>query len=211
MDKLDVVLVTGAGVSASAGLPLFRDENGLWSDEEFLKMSFSNRYGNYLEQLIPRWLELFDQASKANPTLFHLAAAQAGWKVITQNVDGLHSRAGSAEVLEVHGTLSRWTDLKGRNPFLLSERTITNKDRVRPDMVLFGEKIKHGKLAEDWIKKADTVVFVGTSGNVYPVADWVSLAKRSVLVDPKPWQENVFDLHIPLKSDTWAIAGLPLY
>lgn len=214
-DVVEVAVVTGAGVSVAAGLPTFRSEQGVWSDENFLKMSQANRYGNYLEVLMPKWAKLAKDALATEPTVFHELLAQEGWPVVTQNVDGLHQRAGSQEVFEVHGTLHRWLEM--RKPKRVFSSSELPEDftgwKLRPDMVLFGESLKHGQAALKTLRKADAVAFVGTSGNVFPVAEWPSLCKRAILVDPKPWDSTsmrVFSKHFEMTSDEWAVQGFPL-
>lgn len=207
-----VTVLTGAGVSASAGLPMFRDPHGLWSDENFLKMSQSHLYGNYLDVLVPKWLELSRESDKAVPTLFHSEVARAGWRVVTQNVDSLHTRAGSADVLEVHGSLAEWRCLRCRKFFAPSLKCVEcGSKKVRPNMVLFGERVQELKRAEKWISQSDVLVVAGTSGKVWPAASWPSRAGRAVLVDPSPWDDMAqFSTHFSMSSDEWAAAGLPL-
>lgn len=126
------VVVTGAGVSVAAGLPTFRDEGGIWSDLQYLSMSQANRYGNYLDLLIPKWWKLTKAAQAARPTSFHKGIGERAWQVITQNVDGLHQRGGSAEVMEVHGTLVTWRCLRCKKPFpAASQCPFCNKGKVR--------------------------------------------------------------------------------
>lgn len=212
MENPTVALVTGAGVSVAAGLPTFRSEGGIWSDDNFLRMSKAQHYGNYLPQLVPRWWKLTQAAQEVTPTLFHKRVAEEGWPVVTQNVDNLHQRAGSTEVVEVHGTFSTWRCLRCKKSFLPALQCPScGKGRVRPDMVLFGERLKQGKQALALLKRADVVAFVGTSGNVFPVAGWPFEVKRAILVDPQPW-ENMggFTHHFRMTSDEWAREDFPL-
>lgn len=213
---MKVTVVTGAGVSASAGIPTYRDQGGNWSDENFEKMSHAQRYGNYLPALIPKWLTMGSAMLSAQPTPFHRAIADRGWGVVTQNVDGLHQRAGSSGAIEVHGTLMNWRGLHAKSPGDLTLQDLLKVQgmvdvaslRVRPDVVLFGEKPRMVKDAMKLIRQSDVVVFAGTSGNVFPVADWYTLAPRSVLVDPAPWGN--FSKVFPMKTDEWAAMGCPL-
>lgn len=210
----NIVVLTGAGVSASAGIPTFRGEGGVWSDENFLKMSQAHHYGNYLEILKPRWLEMHELAESKDPTLFHEAVGEKKWTVVTQNVDGLHQRAGTEDALEVHGTLSTWRCLTCKEEFepVLNCPHCSSK-KVRPDMVLFGERLKSRSTAEKLIQRADLLVVAGTSGNVFPVAAWPFVAKKSILVNIEPWDEDshsVFDTHFKMTSDEWVAEGMPV-
>lgn len=207
-----VTVLTGAGVSASAGLPMFRDPRGLWADTNFMKMSQSHHYGNYLEILVPKWLELARGVSSATPTFFHERVAAAGWAVVTQNVDELHTRAGSENVLEVHGSLAKWKCLRCKKTFPpLEECNECGSRKVRPDMVLFGERVRSRKATEKLLARTDVLVVAGTSGSVWPAASWPAMVPRAVLVDPSPWEDmKQFSSHFSMSSDEWAAAGLPL-
>lgn len=203
-----IVAVTGAGVSAASGLSLYRSGDGLWADLDFQRMSNANQYGNFLDVLWPKWLALKSQCDNAEPNSLHYALAEMGWPVITQNVDNLHQRAGSVDVVEVHGSLQNARCLRCKNLFPLADTCPDcGKHRVRPDIVLFGEDIKHRRLAIDYIRDADTVVYIGTSGNAHPVADWYAKSENSVLVDPNPW--GYFDKTFAMTADQWVAEGCP--
>lgn len=185
----------------------------MWSDNEFLIMSQASRYGSHLDALIPKWRALADAALATEPTVFHKLVAERGWSVVTQNVDGLHQRAGSQHVVEVHGSILEWRRMrKPKGDFPLEELPEETRGmKVRPNMVLFGERLLQGRQALELVQRADVVAFVGTSGNVFPVAGWPVESKRAILVDPKPWEDmEGFSAHLPLTSDEWALAGFPL-
>lgn len=203
-----IVVVTGAGVSASSGIPTYRAQGALWSDETYEYRSHSSHYGNYLDYLKPKWYELYQTMKNASPTPFHEFVAEQGWEVITQNVDGLHQRAGSEHVIELHGTIMDWRKLKTGSP-VFSVDTLTpsltspeGDGRVRPDAVLFGERPRRVKEALSWVREADVVIYAGTSGNVVPVADWYKEARYSILVNKEPWGD--FDEYYEGETDMWA-------
>lgn len=214
-----VVVVSGAGVSVSTGLPTYRDASGVWCDKKFEKYSHATRYGNHLDYLVPRWVQCADAMSRATPTLFRREVARQGFGVITQNVDGLHSRAGSESVVELHGTMMEWTDYRAHKNFPFSQ-LVDNKDadtfvspydnrgKIRPDVVLFGESVRHAAHAQQMVARADVVVYVGTSGMVEPVASWYQQCPHAVLVNPQPWGH--FDTYFPMTADEWVKSGCPL-
>lgn len=216
-----VVVVTGAGFSAPSGLPVYRNGGANWMDGETERLSHASRYGNHLSQLWRQWHELGQTLVSAQPNAAHLAMAR--WEqllasrtpvgsltVVTQNVDGLHIRAGNKGVLEVHGTLMKarrlngtelfdWTpDLDDPRPPLLPalSATRTATRRTRPDVVLFGEKPRFMQQATHAVKNADLVIFAGTSGQVWPVAGLLDVAHRAgvttMLLNQTPWGDAAF-------------------
>lgn len=207
-----ITVVTGAGVSASAGIATYRDDDGIWQrDKDFERWNHKSHYGNHLPYLQPRWYEMYLGIRDAEPTEFHRYVAEQGWNVVTQNVDGLHQKAGSEHVIEVHGSIARWRDFKGREVFPADELTRfadgrvlspAGNPRVRPDAVLFEEEIRGRKRVAEWIRLSDAVIYVGTSGNVVPVADWHREAAYSVLVNREAWGE--FDEVFVGDADAWA-------
>lgn len=206
---MKTVFVTGAGVSASAGIPLYRDGDSAWADKEFEKISHSSKYGMYLDQLVPRWVEMKESFTSKDPTVFHQHLAEKGFNIITQNIDGMHQKAGSENVVEVHGNITEWRCMRCKKEFLGGPLTcpFCESVKIRPNIVLFGEKIMKMKVCEKLVRQADVVVFAGTSGNVYPVTSWASLAKRSVLIDPNPW--GSFDTVFEMTTDEWVESGSP--
>lgn len=215
-----ITVVTGAGVSSSAGIPTYRAQNSLWADEKFHKYSNAKEYGNHLDFLKPKWFEMMQNMNSSSPTPFHHFVAKKGWNVVTQNIDGLHTRAGSQNVIEIHGSIRNWRRLKSQpNDVFSSDKVqerdgkiladLINKDnsvepveRIRPDIVLFGEKLKKAEEAIRLITYSDVVIYAGTSGNVYPVADWyVNSFGRKILVDPVSWGK--FDENYTMRADDW--------
>lgn len=216
-----ITVITGAGVSVSAGIPTYRAQNAVWKDEKFEQYSNAKSYGNHLDYLKPRWLNIAEKMNEAEPTLFHQFVAEQGWNVITQNIDGLHKKAGSENVIEIHGSMSKWRKLKsppqdtfsvnkvqqenGRIFAELSQKNGEMKEveRIRPDVVLFGEKLRQAEEALNWIKWSDKVIYAGTSGNVFPVADWYVYAQgETILVDPVSWGN--FNKFYEMTADDWA-------
>lgn len=145
-----LVFVTGAGISVAAGLRTYRGSGGLWTAHPELE------FASFDEQ-VDRILALRDQAAIVEPTAAHLAIASTGSPVITQNIDGLHQRAGSELVVEAHGNVHR-----------------TRSDG-RIDVVMFHETLGQqvGSDIRRTLAAADTVVVAGTGLEVWPFAGWV--------------------------------------
>ncbi|MFN3467480.1 MAG: SIR2 family NAD-dependent protein deacylase [Candidatus Brocadiales bacterium] len=207
-----MVALTGAGVSTSAGIPDFRSpESGLWNDPEkmflFTSLGFAHNPKGFYEfgrQLLPLFLN-------ARPTKAHLFLARLEEMgklrcVITQNIDGLHQKAGSKRVLEVHGSLSQGRCIGCGKESLLEEmvRKIEGgeipplcnhcKDVLRPNIVLFGEALPEGVFseAEEELRHCDLLLVMGSSLVVYPVAEMPLVAleynARFILLNCQPIQ-----------------------
>jgi NAD-dependent deacetylase len=184
-----IVVLTGAGISKSAGLPTYRGPGGLWSDENLASLSDASA-------LTTRRTEVTDMFwkfrrgivnAKATPAHRALAAfeaklpAGAQLQILTQNVDGLHQQAGSKRVCEYHGSLARWRcdvcQLEVEPPD--GERTPLHCDEpMRPAVVLFGEMIPVDaeRTAKVALRECDLFVAIGTSGLVQPAASFVRWA-----------------------------------
>lgn len=219
IESVNRVVVTGAGFSAPSGLPLYRAGSAGWLDAEGERMSHASRYGNHLNELWPRWHELAGAALAADPNAAHRALAR--WErllatrsepgsltVVTQNVDGLHQRAGSSAVLEVHGTMLAARELTSGSP-LFDYRPDPEAGpppsprgslHTRPDIVLFGEKPRFMLQATEAIKCADLALFAGTSGRVWPVAGLPKVAREygvpTMLLNHEEWPYARFDITV---------------
>src|SRR5678815_935673 len=115
-DYRNIVVLTGAGISHSAGLPTYRGPGGLWSDPRLAELSDASAMGTRRAEACDLFWELRGAIAKVEPTPAHRALAvfeerlpaTAHFLIVTQNVDGLHQRAGSHRVCEYHGSLQRW-------------------------------------------------------------------------------------------------------
>ncbi len=197
----NIVFFGGAGVSTESGIPDFRSENGIYSaiseygyrPETILSHTFFVKKPEVFFKYYKKTL-LFPDA-KPNYAHIALAKLEALGKVkavITQNIDDLHQRAGSKEVLELHGTLYKNYCLKCGKEFDLEYVTedegITRCDKcggiVRPDVVLYEEGLDNYTLDKsiDYISKADVLIVGGTSLAVYPAAGLINYYKGNKLV-----------------------------
>lgn len=184
-----VVVLTGAGISAESGLPTFRDAEGLWEGHDPMQVATPEAYAADPDLVHRFYDERRAALARVEPNAAHRALARLeehlgdDLLVVTQNVDDLHERAGSRQVLHMHGRLrSAWcTACDSRHPWTgpLGDRppcpTCGRRD-LRPDVVWFGE-VPHGMEEIDralWA--ADLFVSIGTSGLVYPAAAFVQYA-----------------------------------
>jgi NAD-dependent deacetylase len=192
-DATRIVVLTGAGVSAESGVPIFRGAGGLWrqfrSEDLATPEAFARQPALVWEWYL--WRREKIAAAQPNPGHRAIAALQRARPcvtLLTQNVDGLHERAGSPRPLELHGNLWRVRCQRGcgvseRDDAASaprSELTCTCGAWLRPDVVWFGEPLDSVVLeaATDAIEAADVVLVVGTSSVVYPVAALPHLARR---------------------------------
>ncbi|MDR1762926.1 MAG: NAD-dependent deacylase [Dysgonamonadaceae bacterium] len=193
-----IVFLTGAGMSAESGISTFRDSGGLW--EQYDVMKVASIEGWYEDPaLIQRFYnERRAQLETAQPNAGHKIIAELEkWfkvKVVTQNVDNLHEKAGSSDVIHLHGELTKACNESKTEVYDIGYRAITEgekaKDgsRLRPFIVWFGEAVPMIDKAAEAVSQADIVVIIGTSMNVYPAAGLVHYARRGVpiyLIDPK--------------------------
>jgi NAD-dependent protein deacetylase/lipoamidase len=185
-----VVALTGAGISVPSGIPDFRSPGtGLWSNVNPMEVAhidvFHRDPGRFWHFYGDRFQTLEDKRpNRAHEVLAELEAAGMLTAVITQNIDQLHSRAGSRELIEIHGTIAHSSCVRCRSEYALADvraRQAADAERVprcecgqplKPDVVLFGEFLPEAALAraEELARGADLMLCVGSSLEVYPVA-----------------------------------------
>jgi len=206
MKKL--VVLSGAGMSQESGLKTFRDMGGLWEQYNVTEVATPEAWQRDPELVLRFYNERRKQLLLAEPNAGHKAIAllekQFEVKIVTQNVDNLHERAGSSSVLHLHGELMKARSTT--NPSLIYE--LESKDlnmgdkcekgsQLRPHIVWFGEEVPEISNAIKIVKEADILVIVGTSMAVYPAAGLVNYVKSKIpifVIDPnKPdvHQNNV--------------------
>lgn len=184
-----IVILTGAGISAESGLGTFRDAGGLWSQHRIEDVATPEGFARN-----PALVQEFYNARRAraaladpNPAHRALARLQAHWPgevvIVTQNVDSLHERSGAQSVLHMHGTLSgalcaacghRWPAPDKMRPG--EPCPACHARTARPDVVWFGEIPYHMDEIFDHLAGADLFAAIGTSGQVYPAANFVNEA-----------------------------------
>jgi NAD-dependent deacetylase len=184
------VVLTGAGISTPSGIPDFRSEgSGLWSHDEPMEVASLNTFRTYPERFFNWFQPLAGQIFGAQPNAAHLALAEfekAGHMrtVITQNIDGLHQKAGSKNVVEIHGTLRTVSCTNcfqqfEAGPFLQPyietgkvPQCLNCNGILKPDVILFGEQLPQSAWyeAQRAVRQCDLMVVAGSSLEVLPVA-----------------------------------------
>ena len=194
VDSLNsIVVLTGAGISAESGLRTFRDNDGLWEDHRVEEVATPEAYARDPE-LVHRFYnlrreQLMDPELQPNKAHVALAEFTEGWdgtfNIVTQNVDNLHERAGSKNVIHMHGELLK-KRCKATGIVTSCESPIGLSDvceccgvpgNLRPNIVWFGEMPLHMELIETLLAKCSLFVSIGTSGTVYPAAGFKETAK----------------------------------
>ena len=186
------VILTGAGISAESGIRTFRDKNGLWEGHRMEEVATPGAFANKPEVVHRFYNQRRAQLPEVEPNAAHRALAKLeqhlgdDFLLVTQNVDNLHERAGNTRVLHMHGELAKkrctsceyvsecTTDLAATN---ICERC-KRPGGLRPDIVWFGEMPYHMDRIYRALEDADLFVAIGTSGVVYPAAQFVSHAKQ---------------------------------
>jgi len=183
-----IVVLSGSGVSAESGLPTFRDSGGLWRTYSWQEVASPEGWKLRPEAVLDFYNERRLKAWQASPNAAHLAIAslEAAYEVvvITQNVDELHERAGSRNVIHVHGQLAyaRGTS-EARKRYRIDDSPIElgqlceDGTQLRPDIVWFGEEVEFFEEARHHVATAARVLVVGTSLSVFPVASLVRVAR----------------------------------
>ena len=183
-----IVVFTGSGVSAESGLPTFRDSKGLWNSYSWEEVSSPQGWERNPEAVLAFYNERRLKAWQAVPNAAHraIASLEALYDVVvvTQNVDELHERAGSSNVIHVHGEIAyaRGTS-EARTRYRIEDAPISigqlcdDGTQLRPDVVWFGECVMFLEEARSHIASASKVLVVGTSLSVFPVASLVKAAR----------------------------------
>jgi NAD-dependent deacetylase len=200
-----VFVLTGAGISAESGLPTFRASDGLWAGHRIEDVCTPEAWQRDPGLVWEFYSQRRAQGAKAVPNPAHVALAELETRLAerfflcTQNVDDLHERAGSVRLVHMHGELTKARCERecGRPP-LEDRKVYRNLDevgrcacggRLRPHIVFFGEIPLEMDRIEGQIQKATLMVVVGTSGSVYPAANFVNWARqrgaRTVYVGPE--------------------------
>ena len=177
------VVLTGAGISTESGIPDFRSPSGIWAQYDPMEYATIDAFRRDPEKVWDFYLLRFNVLADAEPNAGHLALAELERRglvqvVVTQNIDGLHQRAGSREVIEVHGSIRAASCLGcgHRSPL---ERAPDGPPRcpecgaiLKPDVVMFGELLPAGAMerATELARQAGLLLVVGSSLEVYPVA-----------------------------------------
>jgi NAD-dependent deacetylase len=223
MEKKRLVVFTGAGVSADSGISTFRDADGLWANYRIEDVCTPEALERHRERVIGFYNTRRRELLAAEPNAGHYALAGLEEvfevRVITQNIDDLHERAGSGSVLHLHGELRKLrSSVNERLVFPIEGWEQGLEDRApdgslaRPFVVFFGESVPNFEQAVEIVSRADLLIVAGTSLAVYPAASLVRYVPDGApvyLVDPgEPDVRGVRNLrqHLRMRGEE----GLPL-
>ena len=187
LDPKEIVILTGAGVSAESGLGTFRDASGLWTKYDLSEVATPEGYAADPAKVHDFYNARRANAAAAEPNAAHFALAKlSGATLVTQNVDGLQEAAGSKNVIHMHGALDRMrcTNCTFKGPAMAeihpsSTCSDCGAKALRPDIVWFGEIPMHMELITQKLLEAKLFVAIGTSGTVYPAAGFVERARAN--------------------------------
>lgn len=193
-----IVVLSGAGISAESGISTFRDSNGLWENHSIEEVATPEGWNANQKLVLKFYNQRRKQLFEVEPNEGHKALVKLEAKydvqIVTQNVDDLHERAGSSNVLHLHGELKKVRSTL--DPSLIYEMDTwelkqgdkcEKGSQLRPHIVWFGEAVPNIMPAVDVVKNADILIIVGTSLNVYPAAGLSQEVKPGTpvfLVDP---------------------------
>lgn len=197
-----IVVLTGAGVSAESGISTFRDSDGLWENYPVEDVATIDAWYRNPELMIDFYNMLRQNLAKVQPNDAHRIVAELEQQykvvVVTQNVDNLHERAGSTEIIHLHGELTKACSERGKGHVVdIGYRDIKFGEKaadgalLRPFIVWFGEDVPMLTPAAEHVREADILIIIGTSLNVYPAAGLVYYAKDDAeiyVIDPKEVQ-----------------------
>ena len=204
--KKKLVVLSGAGVSAESGVSTFRDSNGLWENHKVEDVASIEGWYRNPQVVLDFYNARRAQMAHVKPNVAHRAIAEleAGWDVtvVTQNVDNLHEMAGSTRIIHLHGELTKVRPENCYNEMdNYSEETVfdvgyepinlgdlaPNGAQLRPHIVWFGEAVPYINAAIDAVSKADVLLIIGTSLQVYPAAGLYAYANADTpiyIIDP---------------------------
>ena len=194
-----IVVLTGAGISAESGIKTFRDSGGLWEEHDVMDVASIDGWHRNKELMLNFYNERRKQLTSVEPNAAHKALAQleTAYEVIivTQNVDDLHERGGSSNIIHLHGELKKVRSVVHEHLIYDCEKDIHLGDtceqgtQLRPHVVWFGEAVPMLEPAAIAVSEADIIMVVGTSMQVYPAASLVGYAPPYApvyYIDPHP-------------------------
>ncbi|WP_053975420.1 SIR2 family NAD-dependent protein deacylase [Mangrovimonas xylaniphaga] len=210
-----LVVLTGAGMSAESGIKTFRDADGLWEGHDVMEVASPEGFRANPELVLDFYNQRRRQLFEVSPNAAHFALAELEKEyqvsIITQNVDDLHERAGSTNVLHLHGEL-----LKARSTYDDADIVDCTTDivmgdkcqrgyQMRPHIVWFGEAVPMIEPAISICDTADILLIIGTSLQVYPAASLMHYAPENTptfYIDPRPAVSNSKNITVIAESAT---------
>ena len=219
MKKQKVVVLTGAGISAESGISTFRDNGGLWEGHRVEDVATPEAWEANPDLVIDFYNERRRKVAEASPNYAHKALAELeathDVTIITQNVDDLHERGGSTDILHLHGEIFKMRSEKDLNRTFPIHGDMEYGARaedggqLRPHIVWFGEAVPMIEKAVQITRKADVFVVIGTSLLVYPAAGLLQFVRNGVpiyIIDKKI--PNIPADHSIVTIETTAVEGM---
>lgn len=208
MNKKKIVVLTGAGISAESGIKTFRDADGLWEGHDVMQVASPQGFAANPELVLEFYNQRRAQLDEVVPNAAHSALAELESKyhvtIITQNVDDLHERGGSTNIIHLHGELRKmrstyqfsseenadYSELiyDYDKPIKLGD-TCERGAQLRPHIVWFGEAVPMLEVAAATTMNADVLIIIGTSMQVYPAASLIGFTEPHIpkyFIDPRP-------------------------
>ena len=196
---MKIVILTGAGVSAESGISTFRDADGLWEGHDVMEVATPQGWAKNQELVLKFYNDRRRQLKEVVPNAAHKAIvnleANHDVVVVTQNVDNLHERAGSSNIIHLHGELNKVRCTQYPNDVKLWTEDLITGDvssagyQLRPHIVWFGEDVPMLETAVVEMRDADIAIIIGTSMQVYPAASLIGFVSddcKVYYVDPRP-------------------------
>jgi len=197
--KKKIIVLTGAGISAESGIKTFRDAGGLWEGHDIMEVASPEGFIKNPELVLDFYNQRRKQLLEVKPNSAHLNLValekQYDVSIITQNVDDLHERAGSSNILHLHGELLKSCSTSNLNLIYSCTNDINIGDtceensQLRPHIVWFGEAVPMLDKAVEIVAESDILIIIGTSMQVYPAAGLVNYVMHKTpiyFIDPEP-------------------------
>jgi NAD-dependent deacetylase len=218
---MKIAILTGAGVSADSGLKTFRDNDGLWENYNVYDVATPEAWNKDKALVLEFYNQRRRDVAKAKPNAGHIALAklEKHFKdtiIVTQNIDDLHERAGSKNIIHLHGRINQSRSTLTGEVFDIEGMELNPGDKcpkgsqLRPHIVWFGEQVPMLEEAIPYFANADIIIVAGTSLEVYPAAGLIHYASsktKKFLVDPKIPSSNALKDYILYTEN--AASGLP--
>lgn len=220
----NIVVLTGAGMSAESGIATFRDSGGLWAQHRVEDVATPEGFRRNPQLVLDFYNKRRRESLSAEPNAGHLGLAEMekeyNVQIITQNVDSLHEKAGSSTVVHLHGELMKARSsinpnkvypLDPANPDISVNDICEDGSPLRPYIVWFGEAVPLMEEAEDIVRRADALVIIGTSLNVYPAAgliNYVYAGTPVYVIDPNEVSVSRGTVHFIRKGASEGVAEL---
>lgn len=196
---MKIAVLTGAGISAESGIKTFRDSGGLWEGHDVMEVASPQGWKKNPANVLHFYNLRRQQLKEVKPNNGHFALVELqkhfDVSIITQNVDNLHERAGSKNVIHLHGELLKVRSEQNENLIYDWENDVQigelaeDGHQLRPDIVWFGEAVPKIDLAAQVFSACDIVLVIGTSLQVYPAAGLINYAplhSEIIVIDPNP-------------------------